>query len=791
MATGNCSDESENKWLDELAAKPFPNDTVGSKNFPKSDAQTKTLHFHEDNIHDFAWFADKRWVVRKDTVTSPGNDNVVTTWAAFLPEHKQYWIKGTDYLRETVLHYGKWVGPYPYKTIKAVEGDMKAGGGLEYPTVTIIDRAASNSGLKSVIVHEAGHNWFYGILGTNERDHAWMDEGINTFYERKTTKALQKSKDSTGKKIKNEDNDLSDILYYLQVADHEDQAIEQTSANFTKLNYGGDVYFKTALVLKWLESYMGKQDFEAGMHSYYDTWRFRHPYPEDFAAIMQVYTTKPLDWFFAGIMQSNKGIDFALKSARIQDSTTSVTVQNNGITAPVKIVAYHADSVIGSVYSIPFAGRTTLSMPYTNWTSIRVSREIPDYHLQNDISYRHGMHHTRLKARILGLNYSYSDNLYVLPAIGYNNYDGIQLGLLFHDLSLPDHRFRFAFAPLYGFNSKTLNGAGSVGYVLYPASDAIKEIMLQGDVKSFNNNETTTNTPNGPLFTRYVKVAPSLHFTFKEHSPLSTVSRTLLLKAYSINEGNFYYGKDSLSNATVQQQQKYYGLLRYKHSNNRLYNPFSYSLEGQAGADFAKINLEGNVRIDYYARNKSLYVRGYIGKFFAVNSDPNVAQRYYLNSNYTGMNEYLYDDTYFGRNAQNGIAAQQISISEGGFKIPTLNNIGRSDNWMATMNLKTDLPLGKVPLRLFLDAGLIPNEKPDEAHPGSSRPLYDAGLEIYAPSNIISIYIPVLMSSDFQNYLVDTYGKNKQFEKSISFTLKLQNVNWLKVTSSVQKLLLR
>ena len=140
-------------------------------------------------------------MVRKDTVTSPGNNNVVTTWTAFLPEHSKYWIKGTDHLRQTVLHYGKWVGPYPYKTIKAVEGDMKAGGGMEYPTVTIIDRSVSNVGLKSVIVHEAGHNWFYGILGTNERDHAWMDEGINSFYERKTTDVLEHSNDSEDKKI--------------------------------------------------------------------------------------------------------------------------------------------------------------------------------------------------------------------------------------------------------------------------------------------------------------------------------------------------------------------------------------------------------------------------------------------------------------------------------------------------------------------------------------------------------------------------------------------------------------
>jgi aminopeptidase N len=83
------------------------------------------------------------------------------------------------------------VGPYPYKTIKAVLGDMNAGGGMEYPTITLIAKTAVGN-LKTVIVHEAGHNWFYGMLGSNERDHAWMDEGMNTFYEQKTIEATRK-----------------------------------------------------------------------------------------------------------------------------------------------------------------------------------------------------------------------------------------------------------------------------------------------------------------------------------------------------------------------------------------------------------------------------------------------------------------------------------------------------------------------------------------------------------------------------------------------------------------------
>ena len=64
-----------------------------------------------------------------------------------------------------------------------MQGALNAGGGMEYPNVTVIGKEESEHSLESVIVHEVGHNWFYGIFGTNERLNPWMDEGINTYYE--------------------------------------------------------------------------------------------------------------------------------------------------------------------------------------------------------------------------------------------------------------------------------------------------------------------------------------------------------------------------------------------------------------------------------------------------------------------------------------------------------------------------------------------------------------------------------------------------------------------------------
>lgn len=793
MATGNCTDEKENKWMDSLAALPLPpipdkkSKKATKDEIPASALEMKTIHFEEDNIHDFAWFADKRWIVRKDTVVSPGNDKLVTTWAAFMPSNIKYWSKATDHLKETVKHYGKWVGPYQYKTIKAVSGDLRAGGGMEYPTVTIIDKYQTG-GLKMVVIHEAGHNWFYGMLGSNERDHAWMDEGLNTFHEQKTSKALDTSK----KKKSGLDESLA---YFQRAATGGDQAIDQTSENFEKLNYGLDVYFKTAYSLQWLEAYMGEADFQAGMHDYYDTWHFHHPYPEDFKKCMQRHTSKSIDWFFDPMLTSDRKVDFKIISAKVNGDHTDVTIKNKThLNTPVQIAGLVGDSVTETAWSEPFDRKTTISLSGNDWRRIRIGDAIPDAKTTNDLYRRGAPFHTfGLKIKpFVGINRSNKDQLFVSPAAGYNQYDGWMAGILLHDLTLPENRFKFVLAPMYSFQTQTFVGAGSIGYAWYPKG-LFKEILLQADGKTFHYNEIYRRADSSHLFSRYTKIAPSITFTFNGHNMLSPATNTLAIKGYYINEDfldsttqNFSAVPLRLDYPFIRNRVKTYATINFSHTNNRTYNPFGYSLGGQLGEDFAKINLHGYIRIDYNKPGKFLWVMGYFGKFFAINNTSEVISRYALSANYSAANDYLYDGTYFGRNAQRGIAAQQIGNGEGYFKVPTHGMAARSSDWMGALNIRTSLPFVRLPVYAFFDAGLIPNANPTFKNSRSTTFLYDAGLSLDVRVLGIgtAIYVPILMSSEFDNYLTNTYGRKNVFARSISFNIYLFD-NWLKSPSTL------
>ncbi|MBK6930578.1 MAG: M1 family metallopeptidase [Saprospirales bacterium] len=194
-ATGVLMTESERAFLQqkeaETRAEMARRDRLLSKEdkaaarkapFPPSATTTKTLHFAAERVHDFAWFADKRFFVLKDTARL-ASGAAVDCWAMFTAEDFDLWRKGAFYVRRAVEFYSQNVGAYPWPQATAVHSALSAGGGMEYPMITVIGNSGNAKGLDEVITHEVGHNWFYGILASNERGHAWMDEGLNSYYE--------------------------------------------------------------------------------------------------------------------------------------------------------------------------------------------------------------------------------------------------------------------------------------------------------------------------------------------------------------------------------------------------------------------------------------------------------------------------------------------------------------------------------------------------------------------------------------------------------------------------------
>jgi hypothetical protein len=267
--------------------------------------KTKTLQYVGDRIVDFAWFAAKDFVIRYDTLQLT-SDKTIDVFSYGQTGGNKTWKNSTSYIKDAVRHYSSWIGQYPYPVMQAVEGPKnQSSGGMEYPMITLITSPnAKEEEMDAVITHEVGHNWFMGILGTNERQYAWMDEGINTYFQFRYEAEKYRTNSLFGPMIPKDIKELPEDefqarIYYVLRSVPADKPINTPSVAFTNNEeYGIVEYVKTACWLYIIEKAIGRDVLDKGMQSYFNDWQFKHPSPEDLKKELETAAGKNLDTYF-------------------------------------------------------------------------------------------------------------------------------------------------------------------------------------------------------------------------------------------------------------------------------------------------------------------------------------------------------------------------------------------------------------------------------------------------------------------------------------------------------------
>jgi hypothetical protein len=274
---------------------------------------TQTVTYHGDDIHDFAWTASPRYKVRESVYQS----QMGPIHLRFLmqPAHWSQAERHEKITRDTLDRFEKWYGPYPYKTLTVVDPEPdSAAGGMEYPTFITGDSSwFMPNGLylpEIVVEHEFGHQYWYGMVATNEFEDAWMDEGINSYTEVKVLDSILGKSTSimniAGATMGEREEQR---LGYLSAADR-DPIAEKAYDYYNSNSYGGITYGKTASVLVTLESIIGEDTMAKAMRVYFMKYRFTHPTKEDFLKAIEEVSGKDLRWYFNQAIYGSQVVDY-------------------------------------------------------------------------------------------------------------------------------------------------------------------------------------------------------------------------------------------------------------------------------------------------------------------------------------------------------------------------------------------------------------------------------------------------------------------------------------------------
>lgn len=376
----------------------------------------------------------------------------------------------------------------------------------------------------------------------------------------------------------------------------------------------------------------------------------------------------------------------------------------------------------------------------------------------------------------------------LLPAVGYNKYDGLQLGILAHgDItrsSHPSNNISYYIAPLYTFRSKYIAGIAGASYSAYPKK-YIRELQAGFNVSAFSYSDGV-DTNRNKVFGKLFKVVPFIKATLPTRSPQA--SKTLAFKSYILNERDLDFVKYSVDSffypAEDDYATRFVNELTFDYSSRRVLYPYHAQLQVQQGLTWYRLNATGNYFFNY-PKGGGMNLRIFAAKFgylgILSSSEKFAAARYQPKlTAVRGDEDYTYSNYFAGRNSFEGLSSRQIMIRDGGLKLRTdlFEGLqGRSDNLVASVNVNTTLPRifpVNVPLKIFFDAGTY-SEAWDADNP-NPRFLYVAGLQLSLFKDLLNIYAPVIYSKQFRDQLKTVPEENK-FIKKLSFSIDIQRFN--------------
>ncbi len=712
--------KSTSKYNPFLQKKVEPDNTI------PSSLNNKTVIYKQNNVHDFAWFADKSFIVKTDTLQLTSG-RIIKLAACYKLSESIYWKKSIQIIKRSIQTRSNYLGEYPYNIITAVQSALGFAGGMEYPTITSVSAVKSETELEEILEHEIGHNWNYGVLATNERLHPWMDEGINTFYDdryKNSGSNLIKEDDAKNKfnfiESRLPDNQAfftANNLYAMQ----KDQPIETPSDSFNTVNYNSIAYTKSAEWLQLLENNLGKQLFDSCMKSYYSRWKFKHPYPADFKNILEEISGKNLDNEFK--LLNKKG-----------------NLPGNKIKKNIKLAA--------------FFNFNNTNKHHFVFLSPAIGANIYDKFMLGVLVHNYTLPAERFQFLVSPMYATGSNQLNGLGRVAYNWYphtNGQNIELSLSGESFSSNSYTDSLNKIKYFRFSKI--VPSLKYV-FSNKDPLSSI------KKFIQWKTFFIKEQGLLFTRDT-INQKNNITYPTESHYINQLRFVIE-----NSRVLYPYKVEL------QAEQGAGFLRFAFTSNYYFNYVS----------------SGGLSIRFFAgkflyTGDKTYLKQYETDAYHLNmSGPKGNEDYTYSNYFTGRNEFTKFSTQQIMNRDGFFKVRTDLLSN---KIGKTDDWLMATNFTTdvprSLNILRILPV-KIPFKIFVDIGTYAEAWQKNAATGQF--IYDAGLQMSFFKEVLQVYIPLFYSKVYSDYFKSTITE-KRFLKNISFSLDIQNFSLKKLMPQI------
>jgi hypothetical protein len=685
-----------------------------------AEGELKTLHYVQNNVHDFAWFADKDFSVLHDTLQLASK--TIDVYVYYKPKNSDLWKNSIAYIKSAVRTKSSWVGEYPYDIVSVVERPGKGSGGMEYPTITLINEPINDKLLDFVINHEVGHNWFYGILATNERQSPWMDEGMNSYYDKRYmvqqygNTMLEPGKKRADFFYNRLPEDFEDVLLESLTATKKDQPIVTVSEKFTEVNLNIVAYNKTAQWLKLLEKEMGSELFDKFMQEYYARWKFKHPYREDFQKLASEMSGKDLDKLFS-LLDKKGNIQQPVKKDIKVTAVFSLkdTHKHNYIfVAPAIGFNFYDKFMLGALihnYTLPFSKFQFFVAPLYGTGS----KELNGI---GRLSYSWYPGNKGQKAQLAIAGAKFTGDSFTDSTGTKNPQPFIKL--------VPSFKYVFANKDPRSHVTKYIQWKTFL--ISETQLSFVRDTIHQVEIISY------------PKKQRYVN---QLQFVIENSRALYPYQAAL----------------------QAEQGEKF---LRFNFTGNYFFN------YAQGGG----LNVRLFAGKFIYTTDKTFLTQFETDRYHLNMTGPKGYEDYTYSNYFVGRNEF---EGFSDQQIMNRDGAFKVRTDLLNEKIGKTDDWLTAVNFTTSIPKKINplelLPF-KIPLKIFADIGTYSDAWKKDA--GTGRFLYDAGIQLSLFKNLVNIYYPILYSKVYDDYFKSTITE-KKFVKKISFSIDIQNLSLKKL----------